>query len=226
MSHASHDYHQSDQRGFTIIELLIATTILSTILLMVTVMMISIGNLYYKGVNQARIQDDVRSTAEDVAQHLQLNNSDPTSGSTTLFRFGRPVPAQAYCVSSTRYSYVVGRQIGSGLDTDGTPQVPHVLWRDTIASGAACTPGNLVSGNPSLGTGGSNGVELIAPNSRLTFFQVSGISPYTVQIGVAYGNIDLLNLNLTGPTTTTCKGITGDQFCSTAGLTTTVSRRL
>ena len=56
------------QAGFTIVELMIATAILSTILLLVTTMMINIGNLYYKGVNQARVQDGVRTLADDVGE--------------------------------------------------------------------------------------------------------------------------------------------------------------
>ncbi len=37
-------------RGFTIVELMIALTVLSTILVMATVIMINIGVLYSKGV--------------------------------------------------------------------------------------------------------------------------------------------------------------------------------
>lgn len=215
---------QTDQKGFTIIELLIATTVLSTILVLVTAMMINISNLYYKGINQARVQDSARTITDDVAQHLKLNNMPPTTGSANYWIWSvwppQRVTVNAYCMGATRYSYIVGQQIGGGTNAAGETQIPHVLWRDTITAGASCTPANIAT------SGLSGGTEMVPPNSRLTYFQVSGISPYTVQVGVAYGDIDLMNLNTTGPTATNCKSNTGYQFCATAGLTTTATQRL
>lgn len=198
-----------NQKAFTIIELMIATVVLSTILVMVTTMMIGIGNLFYKGVNQARVQDDVRSITDDVSQHLQLSDNAPLSA-TSLDSL-----THVYCIGTIRYTYILGTQIGTGPG-----QSPHVLWRDDnpIAGSCSATSGFLNS-PPS----GLNGTELIAPNSRLTDFTISASSPYTVSVGVAYGDDDLLNL---AGLNTTCKGNIGDQFCSTSSLTTTVVQRI
>jgi prepilin-type N-terminal cleavage/methylation domain-containing protein len=197
-----------NQKAFTIIELMIATAVLSTILIMVTFMMISIGNLYYKGVNQARVQDDVRTISDDVSQHLQLSDSLP------LFAVAGD-GTSAYCIGNTRYTYMLNKQVGSGPG-----QIAHVLWRDSNPAPNSCSAsvGFLNSATPS-----ADGVELIAPNSRLTFFSVSLSSPYTISIGVAYGDNNLLNLS---GLNTTCKGSIGDQFCSTGTLTTTVVQRI
>ncbi len=73
--------HRHLQKGFTIIELMIATAVLSTILVMVTVVMVNIGSLYYKGINQARVQDDVRSIADEIIKNIQLNDQPPTDTS-------------------------------------------------------------------------------------------------------------------------------------------------
>lgn len=213
------------QSGFTIIELMIATAILSTLLLMVTIIMISIGSLYYKGINQARVQDNVHSITDEVSQHLEL------SGTSKPVRVTSPDgKTVAYCIANTRYVSIIGRQIGTGMDTDGTThQSQHVLWRDK-PTGCPAIPTNswLDTATPS-----PSGTELIAPNARLTNFCITGAgalpcmagpSPYTISVGVAYGGIDLLN----PPTSTNpaCKSSTGGQFCATASLTTTVAQRL
>jgi prepilin-type N-terminal cleavage/methylation domain-containing protein len=227
------------QKGFTIIELMIATTVLSVILLLVTTMMISIGNLFYKGINQARVQDDTRNITDEIAQYLQLSGTAPLPGIDS----GNP-DISVYCVGDTRYSYAQRVQIGHQKAGAG-PIYRHVIWRDTPSGGCDPTHGaNLQS--PFL----SGGTELIAPNSRLTDFSISATSPYVISVGIAYGDDDLLCDNgwnappdcatsgvsghmqqiwsgLINPTgQISCKGSTGDQFCATATLTTTVANRL
>lgn len=205
--------HVSGEQGFTIVELMIATTVLSVILLLVTVMMTNIGNLYYKGVNQSRLQDDVRNVTSEISQHLELNDQAVTSASHT---YGT-VTMQAYCIGDTRYSYILNKQIGTG-----STQIEHVLWRDVYDTG--CMPIDLSNAQPESGpNAGTNGTELIAPNSLLTAFSISATSPYTITLGMAYGTTSLLNLN---GSNTTCKEGSGDDFCATASLTTTVVQRI
>jgi prepilin-type N-terminal cleavage/methylation domain-containing protein len=199
-----------NQKAFTIVELLIATAILSTILVMVTTMMVSIGNLYYKGVNQARVQDDVRNITDEVAQHLQLSDAGPLPPAVSPN--GK---IKAYCIGDTRYTFTLNTQIGNLA-----AQSPHVLWRDNNPTPDSCATTNTFLASPPPAT---NGTELIVPNSSLTFFSISNTSPYTVSVGVAFGDLTLLNLN---GLNTHCKGNLGDQFCATSTLTTTVAQRI
>jgi prepilin-type N-terminal cleavage/methylation domain-containing protein len=205
---------RQNQEGFTIVELMIATTVLSTLLVLVTIIMMSIGSLFYKGVNQSRVQDSVRGIADDVSKNIQLNGDPPKAQSAPLNTPLSGVTVYAYCVGEVRYSYIKDHQIGS--DFTGKGQVPHVLWRDT-KSGPTCDPVDLTGSV-------SSGSELIAPNSRLTAFSISTFNPpYSVTVAQAYGDSDLLNpagLN------TTCKDTKGDQFCATASLQTVVGQRL
>jgi len=223
-----------NQKAFTIVELMIATAVLSTILLLVTAMMMSIGNLYYKGVNQARVQDATRSITDDVSQHLQLSDNVP------LAAVSLDGQTHVYCIGNTRYTYVLDKQIGTQAG-----QSPHVLWRDDnpVPGSCSATVGFLNS-PPS----GLNGSELISPNSRLTAFSISAGSPYSVSVGIAYGDNDQLcdngsagDCNFSGVSPhmnqiisgaispaglIICKGTTGQQFCSTSNLTTTVVQRI
>jgi prepilin-type N-terminal cleavage/methylation domain-containing protein len=224
------------QEGFTIIELMIATSVLATILVIVTIVMVGIGNLYYKGINQARVQDNVRSLADEMSNKLQF--SDGTSlqgvapdGSYSLTSVdGR---THVYCIGDTRYVFILNTQIDNGTR--------HVLWRDTSNS---CGLLNLNLVTPSLG-----GSEVIPPNSRLTEFKIdTATSPYRLVVGVAYGDDDLLcnsdtpgdcvsdsddllhKAALADPTRPDgdirCRGHAGSQFCAASFLSTTVVRRM
>jgi type II secretory pathway pseudopilin PulG len=211
------------EEGFTIVELMIAAAVMSTILVVSSVVMIGIGTLYYKGINQSQVQDNVRSINDEVAQHLELSDQFKTG---SLLSGG--VTVKSYCMGATRYSFAIGIQLGT---------IPHVLWRDIDNSGT-CQPQDVTS------TGLTGGTELIAPHSRLTNFtitQANPSDPYEITVGVAYGDDDLLcSASVAGSciTSTTmraadfqngdllCKGLTGQQFCGTAKLSTTVVQRI
>jgi prepilin-type N-terminal cleavage/methylation domain-containing protein len=212
---------KNSQAGFTIIEIMIAAGILSVILVMATVVIIGIGNLYYKGVNEAAIQDQTRTIVEDVSRQIAYGGSaTPSSGSQTF----SGTNVQAECIGSTRYSYIIGNEVGSGVDTDPahTPRVPIAMWRDSISPGVACAPIDITSLVPMAG----GGTSMVAPNSRITSFSVTAgaSSLYTIDLELAYGDADLLS-SMTG-SNVTCNGSTGDQYCATANLTTQVAQRL
>jgi prepilin-type N-terminal cleavage/methylation domain-containing protein len=220
------------QSGFTIVELMIATAVLAVLLLLVTIVITNIGDLYYKGFNQARVQSDVRNISSQVTQDLELSGSNLTS---PVAPVNTPGNVEAYCIGNVRYTFILGDQIGSTTD--------HVLWRDTD---------NPVEGNCkpianfSTVDGPATGTELIAPDSRLVVFsvtQATATSPYVVNIEVAYGDNDTLcSASVEGSCTGTtsmpagadfrlanlvCRSsISADQFCSTASLSTTVVQRI
>jgi type II secretory pathway pseudopilin PulG len=235
----------SSESGFTILELMIATSILTTILLLVTIVMISIGNLYYKGIAQARVQDATRTITDEISQQLQLNGQALSAASWSSKH------EQAYCIGQVRYTYVLGTEIGK--PTPGSspgPVYQHILWRDTNPTPGSCSidpgdTGNVSSVNLALPTPSAGGTEMIGPSSRLTALSITsstGVSPYRVVVGVASGDDDLLcNPSLAGSCTAgtamtnwsryqdinlKCKGKVGDQFCSTARLQTTAVQRL
>jgi prepilin-type N-terminal cleavage/methylation domain-containing protein len=232
----------SDQQGFTIIELMIATAVLSTLILVATIIIINIGNLYDKGVNLAHTQDAVRDITDEMAQDIKFSGysvvSDPNTTATPIDGPSSITPRSAvlhaYCVGSVRYSYVIGYELGSNTQIDGVtnpyPTVPAVLWRDTNPNGpnGACSAVDLFS--PAALTADGSGVELAPSGTRLTDFAVTGgeTTPYNISVMLVYGDYDLLSNYTPGNQSTTveCSGNNGDQFCATASLTTNVARRL
>lgn len=225
------------QQGFTIVELMIATSVLAVLLVLVALVMTGVGRLYIKGVNQARIQNATRSIVDQIGAEIQLSDAtgvkrpDPQPAPSTPSNPGQDViyppnfTISAFCLKNTRYTYILNKQIGSESN-----QIPHVLWRDKAPTDV-CTPVNLAS------TTLSGGTELMPPNSRLTAFSITQNSPYRIAIGIAYGDDDLLNIQpgtyTNGPypidlsgLKTTCKDTKGNQFCATANLQTTITKRL
>lgn len=208
------------EAGFTIIELLIATTVLTLILLLSTVMITSIGTLYYKGVTLSQTQDSTRSIADQVVQDIQLTSGVVSNGTTT---FGSTV-VSAMCIGTVRYSYILDRQIGTD-STAPANQIKHVLWRDTVSSGAACLPADITLDPVGSTPATVNGMELVGNKSRLTAF--SAVSPlssslYTIDVGVAFGDNDLLSGS---GATTNCNGGVADHFCAVSTLSTAAIRR-
>lgn len=210
-------FKMNSQHGFTIIELMIATSVLSTILLMASIILISIGNLYYKGVNQSSVQDNTRSIVDDVAQHLKLGVNVVSA---VPMAQGSPTSTvSAFCVDNTRYTYALGVRAAQSTT------LQHILWRDTILPGATCMPALLTAPDPSTTNNGKpgTGTEISATNTRLTEFSVTTSSPYTVTVGVAFGDPTLSSSAIGN--NVVCLGTNVDQFCSTAYLTTIVDNR-
>ena len=218
------------EKGFTILEIMIATVVVSVILVLITSVMIGLQNLYNKGLNEERAQDNVRSIVDQIAQEIQASGSVVLDqpGIFTATIAGTNYPVNAYCIGSVRYLFVTGLQLGS--------QTQQSLWRDSSDSGNKCvfTPTNsnlnIIYNNPnSIVT--DNGKELIANGARLTYFKI--LPPftypndpnYTIQLSIAYGNDNQLNPFPFTTTNAKCNGGAGDQFCATASLSTEVAQR-
>jgi len=203
--------NNSRERGFTIVELMIATAVLSTLLVVVSIMMANIGKLYYKGITQAKMQDNTRSVIDEVADRLQLNNSSPP-----VIPDSGVGGVKSYCVGTTRYTYVENIRITDDPPPPPAPSFKHVLWRDTVPVGT-CGVADLTIPTPSV-----NGSELLTTKSRITQFTITPTSPFTVTLGLAYGDDDQLSgsgLN------TRCISQSGNQFCATSTLSTQVLQR-
>lgn len=198
-----------NQKGFTIVELMIATMVFSVILVLVTMGIIQVSRTYYKGINEANTQDTARSIMETIGQAIQFSGGTVTALKTPE----QPGSMQAFCVGNTQFSYNLGTQLVTG--TPGSGQSNSVLRQNTVA--------NCNAGSAPLTTG----QELMAPNMRLaelTVDAVPGGLAYKIHVKVAYGDSDLLN-NPTAPSAL-CKGSNGSQFCSVSDISTTVYKRV
>ena len=199
-------------RGFTIVELLIATLVFSVILLLVTAGIMQISRVFIKGITETNLQNSARSIVDAIAQNIQFNGGPITE------TVASPVAGTdyAFCVGNQQFTYRLGWQVESSPNA-----TKHQAWHGLVQTSAAgCTAQNLA--NQSV-----TGRDLIGPHIRLANLVVTsvGTNQYRVQLRLVYGDDDLLN----NPTTTTaaCKNILiGTQFCAQSDLSTIVVKRV
>ncbi|HUC89836.1 MAG TPA: prepilin-type N-terminal cleavage/methylation domain-containing protein [Patescibacteria group bacterium] len=213
---------QKSQNGFTIVELMVALAVFSVILLVMTVAIMQVSKLYYKGITEANTQSTARSVIDTVSQAIQF------SGGTVLDTPTSPTSGNSYdfCVNNQEFSYRPGYQLTDG--TAGVHQTKHALVLRTVAACSGPT-GQVMSGGSVVGR------ELLAPNMRLSNIVVKnlGNNLYKVQVRIAYGDSDLL-YSPSNPTSTngdlatdaTCKGQAGRQFCAVSEISTIVISRV
>jgi len=216
------------EAGFTIVELLIATTVFSMVLMVLLYGVLSFTHAYYSGINASTTQDTARTIINSVAQSIEFSGSSiltSVSGNTYYF-----------CTGGNTYYFILGSMYDGATPTSGDP-------------GLFVQPGTCTS-SPNFSATGSK--EMLEANMRITYFQLAQPSVssrlYNVSIGLAYGDSDLLcnnskdgspggciggTLNTQGISVigsnaddVVCKQTSGSEFCAHAGLSTTVSLRV
>jgi prepilin-type N-terminal cleavage/methylation domain-containing protein len=133
---------QDKQAGFTLLELLIATTVFSVILLLAATAMIQIGRTYYKGNQQTRVQETARDMIEQISKDIQFSGETVTKASEakddlistqdeTFSQercYGNAIPAgcpggypgldfdsiRTFCVGKKRYFAIMDRRLDPG----------------------------------------------------------------------------------------------------------------
>src|SRR5262249_25193419 len=65
----------SRQAGFTIVELMVATLVFSTILIVITYGVLSFTRAYYNGVTNSTTQDTARNIISTISQAVEFNGS-------------------------------------------------------------------------------------------------------------------------------------------------------
>ena len=237
---------KSQSRGFTIIELMIATTIFSLILLLCMAGIMQITRLYYRGVTQASTQEAARIVADEFSQAIQFSNSaiyfptgddanptgpdiDPVSGDPTI---------GLICIGGKRYTYHVDRQLINGSPDSDNRQVAAALIVDTPKDGAGNQLGcaGAVSISPLNiddpdAIRASGGVELLEENMRLLRLDIASASAesdaiWTIDIAVAYGDQDLLEYDPVANKKRCKPSGPGIEFCAVSEISTTVRRRV
>lgn len=221
--------------GFTIVELMIALSILSTILVIGTVITIQVGGMYTKGVNSANLQNANRNVASDISATLQLSGTVPfPCTATTLTCYadhasqsidGTTSEVYSYCVDGTRYTYVLNRQLGT--DSSNSVNTPHILWHDKIKTGN-CAVLDLSAASPTDANSDGDGYEMMPENSRLNKFKIvenpANTGLYSIEIWSAHGDSDLVNTDANGHAN--CVGTKGTQYCAVSELSETAMRRV
>lgn len=193
---------EEDFGGFTMVELMIATTVFSIVLLVIASALILAGRVYFKGVVSVRTQEVAREIADDISQNIQFagGNIQTSTGG-------------GMCIGNRQYSYILNKEyIGDSA---------HKFIVSTVPSCGSSSPLSTAAMNSLTLTAGQQ--ELLGNNMRLTTLNVNNIGGYSnlyrVDIGVAYGDDDVFDA------IGHCINAAGSQYCATADISTTVDRR-
>jgi prepilin-type N-terminal cleavage/methylation domain-containing protein len=216
---------ENRQNGFTIIELMIATTVFSLVLMVCLGGVMQITKMYYRAVTQAKTREAARLVVDEISEAIRFSNQDiiiapPVAGPQVAVG----TSSTSYiCIGHRRYSYAIDRQVKSS-PAARTKEQRNALWQDQPATcnGAA----DLTVASPSV-----DGKSLLGENMRLYDFGVKLVDPvqriYEVRVGIAYGDDDLLNVKTTDASQLTCEGaFVGVEFCATTNFLVTVQKRL
>lgn len=202
--------HYTNSSGFTIVELMIATAVFSTILVAITVGVMQFSARYYKGVYTSETQNVARDISDEVINAVKFGTGEPqtiptgsdedvpTEGSTVIF-----------CAGGYLFATTLGQQYEGG-STTGFYMEPRI--------GGGC------NGDA------SKRKQLLAKNMRIAgiqFYQsTSQPNLYTFKITVAYGDDDLLTSNTDTSGSVQCKSGAGSAYCAVSPLITTIEKRI
>ena len=223
---------RSKQKGFTIVELLIATTVFSIIMLTALTGFLEIGRLFYKGVSATNTQTIANQVSQDILGNFTTagNVSGPNSGNGYTY----------YCIGNTRYTYDIGYEVSSSASPNhaapaggnGSSGGNFGLLRDVMPGSSACgAPCNdqVPTSCPTSTVKFNNPTELLGDKMRIDAFSVQPGSStpnfYNLSIVIAYGDDDRLAYTTPNdPSTVYCAGNSSNQFCAVSQITTSAYR--
>ncbi len=210
-----------ESSGFTIVEVMIATVIFSSILMLIAYGVTSFTGRYYEGINSSTAQSTANNILSTVTQAIQFSttgviNGAPNSPNTVL-----------YCIGSDEFSGTLYTKSVSGSDI--LIETPI----DNTTPGSACS----VQSSPSQ-------TSLIGPNMRLQKLSIQYLNNnlYSIDVEVIYGDSSLLCVSNSGYGSTcpiaastsqlvnpnvnlVCNNGPGSQYCYVANLSSTVQMR-
>lgn len=228
---------QQKQSGFTIIELMIATTVFSVVLMICLAGVLQITKMYYRGVTQNKTREAARSITDEISEAIRFSSgtisipSGQVSGPQVDPDDDSPDVAVGYfCIGQKRYTYAIDRQMKENPSVDTRlKHKKHVLWVDQPET---CSQAEDLD-NPRTDL---NGRDLLQENMRLYSLQIQQLTKengtllpdtYRIDVGVAYGDNDLLRPKADRPDELSCEGtFAGVEFCATTKYSVIAEKRL
>jgi competence protein ComGC len=218
--------HKMDS-GFTIIELLIATSVFTLVLILLTTGTLAVSRLYYKGIIAAQTQTAARNVLDTVTQSIQFSGASFSPASLAQYSYG---PA-AFCIGSEQFSFQLNQEVSD------SPVAHHALLERNVGNNCSTTGIDQMN-NPSTSPPSS---ELLSAHMSLNNLDVepvnSNSSLFCVSIRIIYGDSALLTTPVDAQDSCgtwykqqQCSGALdqyiGGQFCAVSGLDTYVQERV
>jgi prepilin-type N-terminal cleavage/methylation domain-containing protein len=223
--------------GFTLVELMVSTVIFSLVLMAVTVALVQISRLYYRGVTQARTQEISRNVSDEISQSIQFSAQSVTPpnypANTTI---GPNIPPDNrgagndqfyFCVGPKRYSFAIDRMVSNEDATNQNKYSQHGIWVDVPTTGCANAAVDPGPADLSVAQPSAEGRELLQENMRITKLELVPITDelWTLNLNIAYGEEEFFFVTDDGRKI--CEGSRiGVELCATSELSLTILRRV
>ncbi|MDQ3093589.1 MAG: prepilin-type N-terminal cleavage/methylation domain-containing protein [bacterium] len=219
-------------KGFTIIELMIATVIFSLLLLICLNALVQISRAYYKGISASKAQEAARSIADELTQSIQLSADRLMASigpSGPLVTAGDDATG-ILCIGYRSYTYAIDRQaVTNTSPVPADKEIRNVMVRRDLNTSCDQSSANAYKFNLDNAISGSDR-SMVGENMRLSRLRVSPVAGtddrlWEVQVAVVYGDTDLIEADPSNSGRVICKSGTGTEFCALAEVNTVVKRR-
>ena len=192
-------------RGFTIVELMIATAVFSAILILITTGVLYFSRSYYASINRSTTQNTARTIVSNISQAIQFTGVAIATTTDTGSSY--------FCAGGNEYAFKPGVQYQGGTASVTNPGLYVVP-----ATGCPSAAG--------LNYNDPKSQQLLGKGMRIASMSVTklGNQLYSISLTLAYGDDDLLSA--TTGSNVACKSQLGSQFCAVSSLNVTVQRRL
>lgn len=200
--------HRSNQSGFTLVELTLATAFIAFILIFMLTTMLSVMSNYNKGLAVKQINQTARTVTDEMSRLVQ--STDTTTINTSRIANGR------VCVGGVSYVWNV-RNTTANQYTDGTV----VKFARVNDAGGALCGSSLPAVNP------ANASEMLSSQiwvqqMNLAVSSNQSLVDITIGLSTAAPNQPTGTDSVLG---TICDGSKDSQYCAIATFTTTVATK-
>lgn len=200
----SSTHRTTEQKGFTIIEVLIATTIFSYAFIIIALGFVEINKMYRQGISIRRVQQSSRFIVDDILRAarpatLIVDAYDPvtTNPNGIIMQYSTEEETKKYCIHQV---------------TDDEGKSRNSLYKYTAPDNNTC-PTTIM---PKAENMMERGVYLL---DTYTLTSIEGGQSAKIELELATGSTELLEPS-------GCQNnIAGRQFCGVSRLSTTVSAR-
>lgn len=220
---------QRTSNGFTLVELMVATTMFSIILLLSLAGFLQIGQLFYKGVNITTTADTAKQAITSIKNDISYDTTTASiiiSPAQTVDTPQGPVDRYYFCAGPNRYSFIPYRHLDiEDKDTgESFGWYKFRLLKDRLLVPGCPNPFDSGSGAPLDNTA----TELLSDKMRisnltLTPLPSSNDKLYTIDIKIVYGDDSVLQ-NPNEPTAKCLSGSVYSRYCFATELRTTVRK--
>ena len=208
----------NNKKGFTIVELLIAISVFSALLIIIVYAFLYGLNTFSKAQVVSKTQEVSRSIEQNIAQSFSLTAAGSYTPITHVTN--NEITSEGFCLGQYRYSYVLDKQLTSSNN--------YGLLQDTLQGCSSSTSSVDLSGNlPTL----NKPKQLLGNNMRISNFTITKSTPsnssavgYQLVMEIDYGNN--LKAETNGYKYQCPSGNISSSFCAVAKIDTIIFQRI